>query len=228
MLARFVWAALGAAALGLGSEGPSYAGASADYKAEPLKEACPPEFSEAVRKSLSPEGIRVLKPDGKPFFDFWFCSSLRVDDPRPELGVKYDLLKPGVLVGGARVHAQAGDFKNQKYAAGAYTLRYNIQPQDGDHQGTADTRDFLMLSQAASDPSAELMNPEAAAKLSAKAAGKKHPLVLYLAKMDPGAKCPAMVHEEQADRWLLECEVPVSKGPPMRLWVVLVGKAADF
>jgi hypothetical protein len=196
-----------------------------DFSVEPLKEAAPSQVAEAVRKELAAAGSRVLR-GGKPFVDFWFRNTLPTGDARGGLGVLYGTLKPTGLVGVARVHGGASDFKGQKFPAGVYTMRYALQPEDGDHQGVTDSRDFLLLCPAASDPSPDPLDPKDLNKLSAKVNGKKHPAVLYLVGGDGGA-LPRVIRDPAADRTLFEAEVPAAGGKPLRLSIVIVGKAAE-
>jgi hypothetical protein len=196
-----------------------------EFAAEALKEGAPAEAAEAVRKELAPAGYRVLR-GGKPFVDFWFRATAPTAEVRPGLGILYGALKSGALVGVARFHAGASDFKAQKFPAGVYTMRYAVQPEDGDHQGVTESRDFLLLCAAAGDPSAEAMELKELNKLSAKVNGKKHPAVLYLVS-GQGGTLPRVVKDDAAERAVFECEVPTAGGKPLRFSIVVVGKAAE-
>ena len=197
---------------------------ASDFKVEPLKESAPAEVAETVRKELAPAGTRVLR-GGKPFVDFWFRGAMPTSEPNKALGVLYPSLRQGGLVGVVRFHADSADFKAQKFPSGVYTLRYAVQPEDGDHQGTAESRDFLLLSGASTDLTAEGMEVKDVIKLSAKVNGKKHPAVLYLVS-GQGGTLPRVLTDETAERSVFEIEVPAG-GKPLRLSIVIVGKAAD-
>lgn len=197
---------------------------ASDFKVEALKEAAPADVSEAVRKEVSPAGTRVLR-GGKPFADFWFRGAVPAVDAAKGLGILYPTLRPGGLVGVVRFHAESADFKAQKFPAGVYTMRYAVQPEDGDHQGVTESRDFLLLCSAAADPSPDAMEVKDAIKLSAKMNGKKHPSVLYLVG-GQGGTLPRVVADEAPERSVFEAEVSAG-GKPLRLSIVIVGKAAD-
>jgi hypothetical protein len=162
---------------------------------------------------------------GKPFVDFWFRTAVPTADPAKGLGILYPTLRQGGLVGVARFHGGSSDFKAQKFPAGVYTMRYAIQPEDGDHQGTADSRDFLLLCQSAADLTPDPVEVKDLNKLSAKVNGKKHPAVLYLVA-GQGGKLPRVLHDETAERAVFEAEAPAG-GKPMRFSIVVVGKAAE-
>lgn len=192
---------------------------------QPLKEAPPAEIAEPVRKEIAAEGFRVTKA-GKPYVDLWLRQPLRTGAAAEQLGVLFPTLKQGETVGVARFYEETRDFRAQKVAAGVYTLRYFVQPEDGDHQGTTDSRDFLLVCPAAADTTLAPVKPEDGVKLSSKVTGKKHPAVLYLIKADASAAVPRMAHDEQNHRWTLECEASAD-GKKLRLGIVVVGKAAD-
>ena len=209
---------------------PGAAAAADKYKLEALKEAAPGEVAEGLRAVLSSEGLRIVDAKGEPLLDFWPRKEVRTIEEKAELGVKLGLLEEGTLVGVARAHKKAADFRAQSYAPGVYTCRYCLQPRDGDHLGVSETRDFLLLSPAKGDTSPEPLPVKEIVKRSAEVSGKKHPAVLYLLRATGADGMPARLQEnEELGYWLLECEVPAASGGkgPARLKIVFVGKAAD-
>jgi hypothetical protein len=194
----------------------------------PLKEGAPGDVAEALRKELAAEGHRITK-DGKPYMDFWLRAFAPASTEKAPLGVRFGEIKPWSFVGVVRVHGGASDFKNQKYPAGIFTLRYGIQPEDGDHQGTAESRDFLLLAPASADASPETLGEKEAVKLSSKVNGKKHPIVLWLLPPDEEGKGPRIVKNDMKEHVLFETSIAQGKkdGKPLSLAIVIVGKAAE-
>ena len=90
-----------------------------------------------------------------------------------------DLLPPSTVVGALRVPKGITDYRKQKVPAGVYTLRYGIQPMDGDHMGTAPYNDFLLASPAGEDKKPDLLAVKPLQELSAKVTGD-HPAVFLL------------------------------------------------
>ena len=213
------------------SSGTLPAGESA-YRTEALKEAPPAAVSERVRKVIATQGLRVLGPKGKPFVDVWLRNSVTTKADENRLGIDFGSLREGTLVGAVRVHGKSEDFRGNGFRKGVYTLRYGIQPEDGDHQGTAETRDFLLLCPVDLDVKPDPMPTEEVIKLSVKVSRRKHPCVLYLVKMfDKPEKLPRLVHQEELEYWVLDFQVPVegkSGKTAVRLGLVLVGLAAEF
>lgn len=198
------------------------------YQAEPLKHAAPADVSEEIRKELAEHGTRISTSDGTPYADLWWRKNIPLEPQEEDLGIKFPELKPGTLVGVIRFHGSGSDFRAQTIKAGTYTLRYVIQPQDGNHQGVSETRDFLLMSPAANDKTIAALSPEDVIRLSCKASGTAHPAVLWVTPLArrPDA-LPRLYHDESTERWALECELATSADKPLRLSVVVIGKAAE-
>jgi len=193
--------------------------------AEALAEGAPAGFAEAQRRDLAPTGTRVLRA-GRPLADFWFRSSIPTVDPRVGPGIRYGALVPGSRVGSVRVHEGASDFKGQKIAPGLYTLRYAVQPDDGDHQGVTESRDFLLLCEAAADVTPGDLDEKTLRAISARINGKKHPSVLYLTGVAGGDR-PRVVTQSSPEKTVLEVDLSASGGRTLVLAIVVDGKAED-
>jgi hypothetical protein len=155
----------------------------AEYKAEPAG-APPPELNASVVSLLNKQGIKIS--DGsKVVAEVWFRSSMptggKTEDAQSLAGVPM-----GALMGAIRFPANWADRRGQQVKAGVYTMRYGLFPQNGDHQGVAPQRDFLLLILAADDTNgAANLDYSALTKISMKAAGTPHPAVFSMWKADP-------------------------------------------
>jgi hypothetical protein len=97
------------------------------------------------------------------------------------LSVEYGALASSALVGVVHFPATWVDYRETEVPACTYTMRYWVQPADGDHMGVSHFRDFLMLSPAADDPDPEAVyEQDPLTELSTKASGKTHPAVIAL------------------------------------------------
>jgi hypothetical protein len=202
--------------------------AGGEYALEPLKEPAPGELSAAVRGDLAASGVRAAQ-GGKPFVDLWVRKEVPLGPARDLLGVRYPKLEDGMLLGAVRYHAEGADFRGTKIPPGVYTLRYMTQPEDGDHQGTAESRDFALLLPAGEDGSAARLKAEEAVRLSTKVSRKKHPAVLYLAPREGGEGAAARLgRDEEKGWWFFEVRIPAAGGgEAVGLGLVFVGKAAE-
>jgi hypothetical protein len=109
------------------------------------------------------------------------------------------------------------DYRKQKTKPGVYTLRLAIQPQDGDHQGTAPFNEFCLLCAADKDTKPDAMEAMALHELSAKSGGRKHPSIMLLFPNPKPAATPAVAPKPN-DTWVLNFRVPATAG----------GKKADM
>jgi len=198
------------------------------YKLEALKEAVPAEIGEKIREAVAQEGVRILDPKGKPYVDVWLRKSIPTVDPKDEQGVKFNQLAEGTLLGVVRFHQSGSDYKSNPFPAGIYTMRNAMQPRDGDHLGVSETRDFALLSPPKADASLDPIASKDLIKLSTQVSGISHPTVLYLVKVMDEAKPPRLFHDEDHERWIVDCETPASgKEKSIRFGLVIVGKGAE-
>lgn len=158
----------------------SAAQAADNYAVEPL-DSQPAALPDWLSPLLMSRGHRVTL-DGEPLLDFWFRSTLPTGEPTAELGIAYGQLAQGLLVGLVHLHAPWTDYRKQNIAAGSYTLRYGVQPADGDHTGQTYFRDFLMLVPLDRDVFVENGAPELepVVEASKAAASTEHPAVMAL------------------------------------------------
>jgi hypothetical protein len=173
-----------------------------DYKVEKLAEAPPAKaFSASIEKQLAPQGVRISKGT-RPQCDVWLTSPWPVKADFKPTAMELYPFNVGELIGAVRYHTKGGDFRNQEIPAGNYTLRYGQQPVDGNHVGTSDTRDFLLLIPADQDPEAKPMAEPTMFQLSPKVSGGTHPAMLSMLRVEgePG-DLPAMRRDEERDLW---------------------------
>lgn len=206
------------------------AGAADDYSVEPLAEPAPAgEIGAAVAERLSPAGFAVKKGK-RTLCEIWPAKIWTVAaDFKPSNTVIYPL-EMGELLGVVRYARKAGDFRGQEIPKGVYTLRYALQPQDGNHVGTSDTRDFVLLLPAADDASPDVMDKAGLFKFSPKVAGGTHPAMLCLLASGAPAEAPEMAHDEARDLWSVRFANPTVAGEKpgsLTIQLVVVGRAAE-
>ena len=107
--------------------------------------------------------------------------------------------------------------------AGVYTLRFALQPMNGDHLGVAPHREFLLVSPAAADTSVAPTGYQGTVDLSKQTTGAAHPAVWSL---DPPAGAsgePFSITRNDAGHQGIVFEVTTSSGP-VRFGLILIGK----
>lgn len=210
--------------------GVVWAQESSSFKVEPLKEAAPKELSKAIRETLSPNGFRVVDDRGKPVIDVWVRKTVPVaaKPTGPSGPVLFPVLNQGELVGALRRHVEGRDFRDQTIAPGVYTLRYGLQPVNGDHLGTSATRDFLLGSQASKDVLVDPIAEKPLSKQSAEAAGTNHPAVMQLIQPPDGSTPPAIGRDEAKNQWGVVVSIDLAvkgeaKPVPLAVQIVFEG-----
>lgn len=145
-------------------------------KAEP-----PAGVAEPVRKLLSEETLAV-RSEKDVVMRVWFRNEIPVmaTDEQVKNGLTYREIPEGTIVGVIEFPQEFTDYRRQKIAKGAYTLRFAIQPDIGDHTGTTPHPEFCLMSPVAKDKSAEAIEKKDLIELSSEVNEGKHPAVLLL------------------------------------------------
>lgn len=207
-LPAFVATTLAAALLATGVE------ARQSYKAEALNEAPPEDLAAPIREALQDTGVRIVDDQGMPFADLWLRKEVAANgkpSPEPVGSIIYGFLEPGQLVGAIRLAAEIGDYRDQPILPGVYTLRYGLQPVNGDHLGVSTYRDYLLLSLADEDAKLERVTEEDLEFLSTGASGTTHPAVfLLLPPPSADAEAPQVVRDEAEERTGVVLSLPAT------------------
>ncbi len=213
--------------------GASLASAAKDakYTVAELKEAAPKELAADVGGVLAKVGYRVSSADGKTVCDVWLVAEVPIADAfQEQLDLKYPI-EPGTLIGVIRFPANTADYRKQQIKAGVYTLRYGHQPQDGNHLGTAQFRDFVILGPADKDKSPATISQDDATELSTKVTNKTHPAILSLLPPQAGRKqLPTMGHDDTLNLEVLVAKTAGKAGKTKRdiqIELVTVGHAPE-
>ncbi len=211
-----------AAALGFAS-----ASSAQDFKAATTAVPVPAEISSAIRTALSSITVSVTTSDGKPYCEIWLRTSIPASGSgTTPLGVNYGQMVDGEIVGAIHFDVAVKDFRNQPVKPGTYVMRYGLQPVDGNHQGVSDYRDFLLLTPAEQDTSADNLADNDMYTLSRKATTTGHPSVWSLVPTDsaptllPGTKQDT---DENFSAVYFKAAVGTS---PMTIGLVISGHAA--
>lgn len=201
--------------------------ASAQYKLATSTAAAPGELPAPIQAAISSTAIQVTGPSG-PYCEIWLAKSIpAAPTPNTSLGVTFGQIPEGALVGVVKFDAQGADYRNQPIKPGVYTLRFGLQPVNGDHQGVSPYRDFLLAVPASLDTSTAAIPPKTLYELSKKASGTGHPSVWSLVPADTApATLPAISHQqEDTDQWVVFFEAPLAT--PVKMGLVVVGHAAE-
>jgi hypothetical protein len=182
-------------------------------------DAPPPELSAAIAATLAPGSVSVAV--GDVTVELWWVKAIALAKS-PSAAPSWADVGDGTLVGVLRVSAQWGDIRGYGVKPGVYTLRYALQPANGDHLGVSPNREFLLMSPAAVDTSADPVGYKGVVDLSKQTVRRAHPSALSL---DPPAATAAPLSPVKTDLGLegVVFSVPTSAGAPLTFGLILHG-----
>lgn len=153
----------------------------AQLKVSPLAEKPPAGLGPAIASLLQATGTKVIV--GGATLDIWLAQAIASDGG-------WSGVESGTLVGAMRVTGAFKEIRGKVVAPGVYTLRYGLQPQNGDHLGISTYRDFLVLSPASADTDPKVLGFDGVVALSKQVIGTSHPAALSI---DPPEDAPGAV-----------------------------------
>jgi hypothetical protein len=182
-------------------------------------DAPPPELNTAIAAALAPGSVTVKSGDVQ--LDVWWVKAIALTKA-PEAAPAWGDVGDGTLVGAIRVSAPWNDIRGYVVRPGVYTLRYARQPANGDHLGVSPNREFLLLSPAAVDTSADPVGYKGAVDLSKQTVRRAHPSALSL---DPPVSRDPPLGPVKTDLGLegIVFSVPTSSGSSLTFGLILRG-----
>lgn len=188
--------------------------AFAQYKMAPA--GAPPA---AIAGSLESAGYQILNAAGQTFCTVWVAKALPPGPASKEENVTLPAIPHGALLGAIEFPTPGADRRGQSLKSGLYTMRFSINPQDGNHMGVAPQRDFAILVPAAEDKDlAALPSYAQLMPMSAKASGTSHPAILEMWASQE-QQLPSFAKSGEKD-WVLHVKIGGAT-----VAIVLVGKA---
>jgi hypothetical protein len=193
----------------------------AQSKVEPGTAITDASVSDAVKKVLEPKSHHVVLEDGSTY-DIWLRDKVPAQS-KDVAGALYPQLAESTLVAVIAFAQASTDYRGQPIKAGLYTLRYELIPEDGNHLGVSENRDFLLLIPAGGDA-----DPEAVMKFddlvvqSRKATGSQHPAPISLVQAGSG---PPAVTQDDSEHWVFSAGLKLASGQTIPLGMVIKGTA---
>lgn len=129
-------------------------------------DAAPPEaLAPGVSALLAPGSSNVQA--GTATLEFWWVKTAGGND--------WSGVAEGALVGAVRVSEAYPDIRGRRIKPGVYTLRFALQPMNGDHLGVSPHREFLLVSPATVDTNPAPAGHQGTVDLSKQTTGASHP-----------------------------------------------------
>jgi len=190
------------------------------------RSAAPPsELAPAIASLLSNDAVAVTAAQPAATLEFWWVKALPMKAGTG--AASWAEVEEGTLVGVVKISADYRDIRAHVIRAGVYTLRYGIQPQNGDHLGVSPFREFLLLGPAPVDTDPAARGHDGTIDISKQSIGGSHPAVWSI---DPpvATEAPLQPHKTELGHDAIVMQVPITRAGQaagaLKFGVVLVGK----
>lgn len=207
--------------------------AQESLKVQVLKQEPPAALSPELQKAMEGQGLVLQDEKGEPFAQIWFRRAIPGSEKPagPKGTIQFPFLADGELLGVLEFAKEGHDYRDQPIAKGVYTMRYGLQPVNGDHLGVSTYRDYVLLLPASKDSSLAAPARKQLEERSAESAGTSHPASFLLLMPPAGAKPdPVVVRDAEKDTWSvvlpLRLQVKGTTEPMIyRVQMVIIGVA---
>lgn len=150
----------------------------AELAVKVVEKEIPKEVSDAIRQTLQSSVVQLVESD-KSVYEFWWRKEIPLKSKADKEALSS--IAETTLLGIVSVGKGQRDYKDNLIPEGTYTTRFGLQPQDGDHLGTAEYLFFAVLIPVKSDTEVNgIKTYRAMVKASGKATSTEHPIVLSL------------------------------------------------
>lgn len=202
-------------------------------KVESVKQGPPASVSPEILQAIDGQQAFRIQDGQGDFARIWLRKATPGSDKPsgPKGVIQFPFLADGELLGVLEFAKEGHDYRDQAVAKGVYTMRYGLQPVNGDHLGVSTYRDYILLLPASKDKALAAPARKQLEEGSAEAAGTSHPASFLLLMAPAGAKAePSMVRDDEKDTWsvILPLKLQVKGGEPVvyPVQLVVVGVSA--
>jgi len=187
------------------------AASAADVTVKVTDKQPPGDIDPSIRSLLQAKAIQVVSGD-KPVYEFWLAKEVPLQSKPASPAKALDAIKQATLLGVVSVPAAKRDYRDDELAPGSYTMRFALQPQDGNHSGSAEFPYFGVLVPAKLDMKPDgIRDYKELVKISAKETSTDHPVVMSL-RPAASAEGDAKLTEPAPEHKAVRVKVP-AKGP---------------
>ena len=143
-----------------------------------------------------------IKSGTRTICELWLAKKWEIDPKFKASKERLYPFQPGQLIGLVHFNRKYLDFRKQTVPSGWYTLRFALQPVDGNHEGTSIIRDFLLLLNVQQDIAEKKWDDKSLFKASAESIGTTHPAMISLQPASDG-NTPAILHNAEKEFQIL-------------------------
>jgi hypothetical protein len=190
----------------------AFAAQSAELEVRVANKAFPKEITADITAILQPQALQVMQGD-KPVLEVWLAKELALQAKPASPATALDAVKQASILGAVSVPGPRRDYRDDELPAGTYTMRFALQPQDGNHSGSAEFPYFGVLVPAKLDTKPDAIKDyKELMKASSKETSTDHPIVVSLRPVTSAESAPVKLTAPAAEHKALRVKIP-AKGP---------------
>ena len=190
----------------------AYSSPAADLALKVADKEPPKELDASIRGKLQSKAVQLLDGE-KPAYEFWFNREIPLQSKPASTAKALDAIKETTLLGAVSVPSARRDYRDDELPAGVYTMHFALQPQDGDHLGTAEYLYFAVLVSSKLDTKPDgITDYKTLVKTSAKSRSTDHPIVLSLRPASSEGGDLPKLNEPAPEHKSVQLKVPAKAG----------------
>jgi hypothetical protein len=204
----------------------AFVASAADVTVKTADKEPPKEVDQTIRSLLQPKAIQVVSAE-KPVYEFWLVKELPLQSKPTSTAKALDSVKQATLLGVLSVPAAKRDYRDDELAPGTYTMRFALQPQDGNHSGSAEFPYFAVLVPAKSDSKPDgIKDYKELVKTSSKETSTDHPVVMSLWPASSAEGEAPKLSQPAPEHKSVRVKIPAkAESTPVAFDIVFEGKA---
>lgn len=183
---------------------------AADLTAATAEKAAPEGVAAEITEVLQGKAVQ-LKDDDTPVIEIWLRNEVPLKEQPEEPRRALRSISQGTLIGVMAVHEDRRDYRDDELAKGVYTMRFVLQPQDGDHLGTAIYPYFVALIPVEKDQTVKgISDYDAVTEASGEGTATEHPRVISLRPGEGSELSDPKITEPADDHKAVHLTVPAA------------------
>ena len=188
--------------------GPLPSALAVDLQLNVIDKKPPSVFAAPIRDVLSSQCVQLVN-GAKPLYEFWFRQEMPLKGKPAMVEEGLRAVTQSALMGVAVVHKSRRDYRDDELYADTYTMRFSLQPQDGNHLGTSEYPYFLALVAAKLDTSLDgLSTYKQLVKASSQDTATDHPIIISLRPPQDGRGDFPRLHVPAPDHKSILLKIP--------------------
>lgn len=209
-VSRIGWAIACCICLGLGA-----VTADAELTLEVTDKAPPTELAADIIAQLIPKSYLISDGEG-PMFEFWFVKEIPIKALGENVKKSLEKIEEASLIGAVEVkNDEMYDFRDDPMDPGIFVMRMALQPQDGNHMGTAPFDFFAILIPHEKDGELFEKGPpdhDFLVEIASEDTVAEHPPILSIQPYDKAEGDFPRLDEGEEDWQFLNLQLPVNVG----------------